>query len=295
MAETVAKTLPLALSSVLAAGGLKSLGVITPTQSIEPAATDQVQTQPGPSRGDRFYTTESKVELSDDLRELTTQAFSKSLPKETWQGLLENYPPLEGTESILHAPTMEAGMKEEIRKMHGYLKTKDVFAFDDALAEKQGAFLLTARPIIAALTALDHPSEAEEGPDPDLVKGMLEDALVLLGNANVRLNAWRQRRFSEYLTVVGKRTLKEEIPSDQHLFPDRFHDRIKDEHNHTATNKARSSARFIPSRQPFRGRSAATSRGNGSRKRRWNYTPRYNNPGTSKRFQPRIGSAAGKS
>ncbi|CAB4033367.1 Hypothetical predicted protein [Paramuricea clavata] len=129
-----------------------------------------------------------------------------------------------------------------------------------ALAEKQGAFLLTARPIIAALTVLDHPSEEEEGPDPDLVKGILEDALVLLGNANVRLNTWRQRRFSEYLTEVGKRTLKEEIPSDQHLFPDRFHDRIKDEHNYTATNKNLiskphdkdlSSPRFIPSRQPF--------------------------------------------
>jgi hypothetical protein len=198
---------------------------------------------------------------------------------------------------------MEAGMKEKIRKMHGYLKTNDVFAFDGALAEKQGAFLLTARPIIAALATLDHPSEAEQGPDPDLVKGMLEDALVLLGNANGRQNSRRQRRFSEYLTEVGKRTLKEEIPSDQHLFPDRFHDRIKDEHNHTATNKcliskphdkALSSARFIPSRQPFRGRSTATSRGNGSRKRRWNYTPRNNNPGTSKRFQPRTGSA-GKS
>ena len=36
---------------------------------------------------------------------------------------------------------------------------------------------------------------------------MLEDALVYLGNANVRLNSWRQRRFSEYLTEVGKRTL----------------------------------------------------------------------------------------
>ncbi|CAB3982782.1 Hypothetical predicted protein [Paramuricea clavata] len=162
---------------------------------------------------------------------------------------------------------MEAGMKEEICKMHGYLKTKDVFAFDDALAEKQWAFLLTA------LTALDHPSE--EGPDPDLVKGMHEDALVLLGNANVRLNSWRQCQFSEYLTEVGKR--KEEISSDQHLFPDWFHDRIKDEHNHTATNKslisklhdkALSSPRFIPSRQPFRGRSGATSLGNGSRKRR---------------------------
>ncbi|CAB4007132.1 Hypothetical predicted protein, partial [Paramuricea clavata] len=243
--ETVAKTLPVALSSVLAAGGLKSLGLITPTRSIEPAATDQVQTQPGPSRGNRFYTTESKVELSDDLRELTTQAFSKSLPKETWQGLLENYPLLEGTESILHAPTMEAA-----------------------------GGVLAYRTINHSSTYCSgSPSEAEEGPDPDLVKGMLEDALVLLGNANVRLNSWQQRRFSEYLTEVGKRTLIEEIPSDQHLFPDRFMTVSKMSLINKPHDKALSSARFIPSPQPFRGRSGATSRGNGNRKLRWNYTP----------------------
>ncbi|CAB3986015.1 Hypothetical predicted protein [Paramuricea clavata] len=172
VAETVAKTLPLALSSVLAAGDFKSLGV-TPTQSIESAATDQVQTQPGSSGGDCFYITESEVEFSDDLRERTTQAFSKSL----------------------------------YQRKHG----KDVFAFDDALAEKQGAFFLTARPILAAHTALDHPSE-EEGPNPDLVKGMLLNALVLLGNANVCLNSWPQHRFSKYLMDVGKCTVKEDLP-----------------------------------------------------------------------------------
>lgn len=32
------------------------------------------------------------------------------------------------------APTMETEMKEEIRKSHGFRKTKDVFAFDDGLS-----------------------------------------------------------------------------------------------------------------------------------------------------------------
>ena len=100
--------------------------------------------------------------------ELTTQAFSESLYRETWRGLVKNYPVLEGTESLLGALTMEAGMKENIRKNHGYNKTKDVFAFDDALAEKQATFLYTARPILAALTALDRiGDEGEDAGDPD--------------------------------------------------------------------------------------------------------------------------------
>jgi hypothetical protein len=116
---------------------------------------------------------------------------------------------------------METGMKMDIRKKHGFNKTQDVFAFDEGLAEKQATFLLTARPILAALSALDQVGEEgdeTEAPDPDVIKGMLEDALVFLGNANVRLNYWRQRRFSEYLTEVGKCTLKEEIPSNKHQF-----------------------------------------------------------------------------
>ena len=42
-----------------------------------------------------------------------------------------------------------------------------------------------ARPLLAALTALDN-SEGEdddESPDPDAIKDLLEDALVLLGKS----------------------------------------------------------------------------------------------------------------
>ena len=52
----------------------------------------------------------------------------------------------------------------------------------------------------------------------------------------LRLNAWRLKRFSEFLTEVGKRTLREGIPADKHLFPDKFHAKIKSEHDHSSTN-----------------------------------------------------------
>ena len=60
--------------------------------------------------------------------------------------------------------------------------------------------------------------------------------MVLLGNVYVRLNISRQRRFSEFLTDIGKRTLEEGIPTDKHLFPDKFHEKIKDEHDHSSTS-----------------------------------------------------------
>ena len=74
-------------------------------------------------------------------------------------------------------------------------------------------------------------------PDPEEIKSLLEDALVLLGNANIRLNQWRQKRFSEYLTDVGKRTLKAGIPTDKHLFLDQFHKAVQSEHEHSNTNR----------------------------------------------------------
>lgn len=83
-------------------------------------------------------------------------------------------------------------MREDIRRNHGYNKIKDVFIFDDALAEIQASFILPARPILPALTATDrivYEEEEEEAPDPDLIKGMLKDTLVLLGNADVRLSS----------------------------------------------------------------------------------------------------------
>lgn len=84
-------------------------------------------------------------------------------------------------------------MKKEIKKRHGCTKTKELFAFDDGLAERQSAFLVVARPLLAALTALDNSGaeNEDEGPDPDAIKDLLEDALLLLGNANFRLNARR--------------------------------------------------------------------------------------------------------
>lgn len=72
----------------------------------------------------------------------------------------------------MRVPNMEAGMKEEIRKSHGYRKTKEVFSFDDGLhvAEQQGPFLTVVRPILVALMNLDSPpnNEGEGGPDPKL-------------------------------------------------------------------------------------------------------------------------------
>ena len=78
---------------------------------------------------------------------------------------------------------------------------------------------------------------------------LLEDAHVLLGNANFRLNAWGQKRFSEFLTEVGKRTLCEGIRADKHLFPDKFH--AKSEHDHSSTCKSVSSNNPIIRISPF--------------------------------------------
>lgn len=52
-------------------------------------------------------------------------------------------------------------MKDEIRKSHGHQKTKEVFTFDDGLAEQQGPFLSVAGPILAALMLLDLPPNKE--------------------------------------------------------------------------------------------------------------------------------------
>ena len=131
---------------------------------------------------------------------------------------------------VLVAPTMETGTKEHIKQKFGYHKTKEIFASGDGLVERQNPFLAVARPIAAALERLEEtpdPDDEVAGPDPDEIKVYLEDSLVLLGNANFRLNSWRQKRFAEYLTDVGKRILKEDIPTDKHLFPDRFHQVVR--------------------------------------------------------------------
>ena len=218
------------------------------SSTTEQGENSSIETQQEPSncsppvsRLDRFYNTTKESILPDEVLEVIKTAFSKQLSKDIWSDLMEKYPPIMGTEEILVAPIMETGTKEYMRQKFGHHKTKDVLAFDEGLAERQSPFLTVACPIATALEKLDATDVLdddgnESGPDPDEIKCLLEDALVLLGNANVRLNQWRQKRFSEYLTEVGRRTLKAGIPTDKHLFPDQFHKMIQSEHEHSGTN-----------------------------------------------------------
>ena len=285
VAESVAKSLPAVLQAVLASLSLP--GQHEPKDDVNTVTkSTDVTPVPTTSRGDRFYNTEQETVISQDLLSFTNKAFSRSLSKDKWKELTTSYTQIKDTESLLVAPTMEAGMKEELKKRHGYTKTKDLFTFDDDLAERQSAFFLVARPLLAALTALDNSGgeDEDEGPDPYTIKDLLEDALVLLGNANFRLNAWRQKRFSEFLTEVGKRALQEGIPADKHLFPDKFHAKIKSEHDHSSTNSKRISTPASkdfskgPHRreQPFRGNYRTTDNSRVGGKRKWGYGSRFN-------------------
>ena len=55
------------------------------------------------------------------------------------------------------------------------------------------------------------------------------------GQSKPSLKAWKQRRFSDYLTDLGRRTLRQGIPTDRHLFPHQFHQKKKSEHDHKAS------------------------------------------------------------
>ena len=197
MADAVAKTMPAVLKGLFALPNVP--GQTSPTDA-DATAKNTTEAPPSSSRGDRFYSEEQETKLSQDLLHFTTKAFSRALTKEKWKELTTSYPQIKKTESLLVAPTMEAGMKEDIKKRHGYTKTKELFAFDDRLAERQAAFIVVARPILAALSALDSVGGKDdaEAVDPDEIKDLLEDALVLLGNANFRLKAWRQKRFQNF-------------------------------------------------------------------------------------------------
>ena len=234
----------------------------------------QLETPQTNTRLARYYTEAKETVLSDEITAFVTSTFTKRLSKEVWSDLMQKYPPIKGMEEVLVAPTMETGTREYIKQKFGYNKTKEVFTSDDGLVEKQAPFLAVARPIAAALDLLEEPPNPDEsdgnGPDPDEIKAYLKDALALLGNANFRLNAWRQKRFWEFLTDVGKRILKEDIPTDKHLFPDKFHHVVQSEHDHSKTNSkviaAPSKPQFpkaVP-RQPFRAFSGTGASGSRS-------------------------------
>ncbi|CAB4028495.1 Hypothetical predicted protein [Paramuricea clavata] len=194
VAETVAKNMPIMLTSFLASTGFQPQQIVNQAPQQERDGTPE--SSPPPLRSERCYSKDPSTTITDDLIELSRKAFSTALSREKWLELVQSYPTIKDTDSFLIDPKLEAGMKEAL----------------------------------PALMALDYPGDEGDGPDPaDSIKDYLEDALVMLGNAHVRLNNWRQRRFSEFLTDIGKRTLKEGIPTDKHLFPDKFHEKIKDD------------------------------------------------------------------
>lgn len=80
-------------------------------------------------------------------------------------------------------------------------------------------------------------------------------------NAVFWLNSWRQRRVWEYLTDLGKQTLKSDLQADKHLFPDSFHKAGQSEHDHSQTSNKLVAAltagkyqfkRSFASKEPFR-------------------------------------------
>ena len=153
--ESIAKAVPVILAKFFSLGGFVSPQEPSSQNGDSNSPSNRGQTDeetPGPSsQGECFFSTEEDFEFSSELLHLTTKALTKPLTKEKWKDLSASYPPIKGTGSFMCTPTMEAGMKEEIRK------TKEVFAFDDGLAEQQGPFLTMARPILAALMNLDSP------------------------------------------------------------------------------------------------------------------------------------------
>ena len=185
----------------------------------------------GSSRSDKYYAPAPEATISEELTSFLKSAFTKQLSKEVWTNVMEQYPDIKGTADFLVSPIMQTGMKEDIKRVHGLSRTKDLFTFDEGLADKQAPFIFVVRPLVSALQALEQTEvdvdrDEPSGPDPDHIKALIEVAIVLLGNAHCRLNIWRQKRFAEYLTDVGKRTLKDHIPTDKYLFPEQFHNVI---------------------------------------------------------------------
>ena len=168
----------------------------------------------------------------------------------------EQYLDIQKTAEFLVSPVMQTRMKDDIKSVHRFTKTKYVFTFDDGLGDKQTSFIFAVRPLVWALQSLemvggvDDDGEEIQGSDPDHIKALIGDAIVLLGNAHCRLYSWRQRQFAEFLTDVGKRTLKDQIPADKHLFPEQFYNVIREEHDHSNTNR-KLVAQPVPAKKRF--------------------------------------------
>ena len=118
------------------------------------------------SRADKYYAPVQKATISEELLSFLKSAFTNQLSKEIWTNVMEQYPDIKGTAEFLVSPVMQTGMKDDIKCVHGFTKTKDVFTFDDGLV----------RPLVCALQSLEMVGGADDdgeeipGPDPDHIK-----------------------------------------------------------------------------------------------------------------------------
>ena len=134
--ESIRKVVPAILARFFSSGGLVT--------SQEPPTKDMASSSP--SNQTNRESLLIGVNASSQLRkilsslDLTTKAFTKPLTKEKWKEIFSQLPPppIKGTDSFMRAPTMEAGMKDEIRKSHGHRKTKWVFTLMMALLDNRG-------------------------------------------------------------------------------------------------------------------------------------------------------------
>ena len=122
---------------------------------------DPLETPHLNSRLAKYYTETKEAQLSEEVTTFLTTALTKRLSKNVWSELMQKYPPIKGMDEVLVAPTMETGTREHMKQKFGYHKTKEVFATDDGLVERQGLFLAVARPLAAPLESLEEPPAME--------------------------------------------------------------------------------------------------------------------------------------
>ena len=190
VADTIQQTLPLLLKEALKEAVPSQPNTNEPPNLVvAPDGCQHVNETPQlNSRLAKYYTEAKEARLSDEVTTFLTTAFTKRLSKEVWSELMQKYPPIKGLDEVLVAPTMETGTKEHIKQKFGYHKTKEIFASDDGLVERQTPFLAVARPIAAALERLEEtpdPDDEVAGPDPDEIKATFD---LICGARNALLN-----------------------------------------------------------------------------------------------------------
>ena len=109
--ESIAKAIAVILAKFLSSGGLipsKEPSSKSVASNSSCSQTDEENPETS-NRGEHFYATEEDVELSSELLDLTTKAFTKPLTKDKWKELSASYPQLRGLMvSYGHPPWRQA-------------------------------------------------------------------------------------------------------------------------------------------------------------------------------------------